>query len=70
MILQLSTLLLSITLTSDDGQLGADCNLALSVLSHAFVDVLVTRGSERLDSEHGASALVKLNGLWSVAKKN
>lgn len=50
-------------LTSDDGQLGVDCNFALLVLGDAFVDVLVARRSEGLDSEYGAGPLVKLDGL-------
>lgn len=50
-------------LTSDDGQLGVDGDLALTVLGHTFIDVLVAWRPERLDSEHGAGALIKLNGL-------
>lgn len=50
-------------LTSDDGQLGIDGDLALHVLGHAFVDVLVARRAERLDSEHGAGSLIELDGL-------
>lgn len=50
-------------LTSDDGQPGIDCDLALGVLGNAFIDVLVTWRSERLDSENGAGTLVKLDGL-------
>lgn len=50
-------------LTSDDGQLSVDSDFALRVLGNAFVDVLVARRSQGLDSEHGASSLVKLNGL-------
>lgn len=50
-------------LTSDDGQLSVDSDFALRVLGNTFVDVLVARRSQGLDSEHGASSLVKLNGL-------
>ncbi len=50
-------------LTSDDGQLGIDSDLALAVLGHTFIDVLITWRSERLDSEYGAGTLVKLNSL-------
>lgn len=50
-------------LTSDDGQLGIDSDLALTVLSNTFIDVLITWCSERLDSEYSAGSLVKLNGL-------
>lgn len=49
--------------TSDDGQLGIDGDLALAVLGHALVDVLVAWRPERLDSEHGAGALIELDGL-------
>lgn len=58
------TLLHNARFTSDDGQLGTDGNLALAVLSHALVDVLITRSSERLDSQNSAGTLVKLDGLW------
>ena len=50
-------------LTSDDGQLGVDGDLALAVLSYTFVDVLVTRRPQRLDSQHCAGSLIKLYGL-------
>lgn len=32
-------------LTSDDGQLGIDVDLALAVLRHALVDILIPRRS-------------------------
>lgn len=50
-------------LTSDDGQLGGDGHLPLAVARHALVGVLIPRRSERLDPQHGAGALVKLDGL-------
>lgn len=49
--------------TSDDGQLGADGDLALAVLCYTFIDIFVTWGSQRLDSENSTGSLVKLNGL-------
>lgn len=60
----LCTLFHNAALTSDDGQLGIDGDLALAVLRHALVDVLVARRTQGLDSEHGAGALVELDGLW------
>lgn len=65
----LCTLFHNAGLTSDDGQLGIDSNLALGVLSNALIDVLIPWCSERLDSEYGAGTLVKLNGLWGKAHK-
>lgn len=53
------------SLTSDDGQLGGDRHLALAVACHALVGVFIPGGSERLDPQHGAGALVKLDGLDS-----
>ena len=50
-------------LTSYDGQLGVDRDLALTVLGDALVDVLVPGGPERLDPEDGPRTLVKLDGL-------
>lgn len=54
---------MEVTLTFQDGELGAGVDLPTSVGGRALVDGFVPVGAQRLDAQHGARAVIKLNHL-------
>lgn len=54
---------MGVTLTFQDGELGAGVDLPTSVGGRALVDGFVPVGAQRLDAQHGARAVIKLDHL-------
>lgn len=55
--------------TSEDSELGMDCDLPNGVLGHALIHVLIPRRPQRLDPQHGPRTPVKLDRLPWAGKR-